>query len=804
MKLVCIGVGGSGASCLETLLHVAALGLFPSQCEIVPVALDPDRGHPRISGMTTFLGAYQDLRIAGDAADQNNAGLFGARIARHHTLNSTKPADQESLYAVLGLADEARRAMAGLFFRPNEIGRPDSREFANGYYGRANAGVCFFADPTGKERLLTALRPHLLQGDSRVVLFGSAFGGTGAAGLVHVARSIRHDEQLRGRAVPIAIVQLEPYFKPAAPTEKDSRFVNLPSTFGRRTGAAYQFLENLAANANLPFDVLYPLGVRTPSVFPPEWFRRDQQDNPHLWIEYVAAVAARDFALNGARTSAEPELRVRRVAMPPAFGEPIATLRRLLQAALCSRAVLAQLVLPILRAFPDARAIPGHPWLSDILAESQLTASAVRAHIEASVGLLNVVLGHAGVLPTAWRTGTASWQDPSDRGSWAEGQAISDVERRRLDELTQRTRDSFPEQFLTSQESASITEMLAGADPAAMFDSYARTDGDARLPVRALYRWAQAGVATAVEQAVHGRRDYQLVMQEPAPGESDHDVPNFATISDDSFVSVAARDGLKRLVVAPCWKPAGRTVSAPEESLPQANEFPSIWAPAIIYRDHLYAPNVSEDARHIHMGLLFLALMKYQAHQRVPVFPFSLDHEGLRSVVHSTFPLESYKATYGQDEHVLALYLRSSPVFGAEVPRVDEVVGFFFPDTIVVPAASLSESSSVLLRDLGIHAVGMGLPGALARACSNWHIVLQQARIPDAETKGPLFLEYLRSFEGQAGGRQGVSTPVADARRDAEDRYTEFPLLGTSDGGPARPPVWIERLYQARAAEVGR
>ena len=98
MKLVCIGVGGSGAACLEVVVHMAALGLFGNDCEIVPIALDPDKGHPRINGMSTFLVAYERLRHAGNARDLNNGELFGTRIVRNQSLNATKPADFESLY----------------------------------------------------------------------------------------------------------------------------------------------------------------------------------------------------------------------------------------------------------------------------------------------------------------------------------------------------------------------------------------------------------------------------------------------------------------------------------------------------------------------------------------------------------------------------------------------------------------------------------------------------------------------------------------------------------------------------------
>src|SRR3954452_21431421 len=115
MKVVCIGIGGTGAACVEVITHLAAIGLFPPDTLIVPVVIDPDRGHPRITGLTNFLTAYTDLRTAAEGADLSDGGFWGARLVRDKKVNSLRPAAQESLYTLLGFASPKVRPLSRLF-----------------------------------------------------------------------------------------------------------------------------------------------------------------------------------------------------------------------------------------------------------------------------------------------------------------------------------------------------------------------------------------------------------------------------------------------------------------------------------------------------------------------------------------------------------------------------------------------------------------------------------------------------------------------------------------------------------------
>ena len=111
MKLICVGVGGSGAACTETLTHLSALGLLPDGWNLIPVMVDQDQQHPRITATTRFIDRYLAVRAARRATTLSGQGLFGLSISRVVGSNVLQPSTHESLFDLLGLAD-SRQAKA--------------------------------------------------------------------------------------------------------------------------------------------------------------------------------------------------------------------------------------------------------------------------------------------------------------------------------------------------------------------------------------------------------------------------------------------------------------------------------------------------------------------------------------------------------------------------------------------------------------------------------------------------------------------------------------------------------------------
>lgn len=753
-NLVCIGVGGTGAACVEATLHLAALGFF-TDCSLHAALVDADQAHPRNVRVDQFVKRYNELRAAESVPSGWAAGLFGTPVLASR--GAQRPSGHSDLFRLLELQNPMPAALARLFFTPEEVSR-DGALFANGYYGRTNAGVCFFSDRAAQDGILIPMHESL-QGGS-VVIFGSIFGGTGAAGMLDLARAIRRDRALQGPAAPsIAIVQLEPYFRPdGSGASLGQGLVNLPETFERRAATTYRFLRYLEETGELPYDALYPLGTPEPAKFPAgaAWFQRDGQDNPPLFLEYLAAMAAQDFLAKGrslrSAASRTPPVLKRQAPKAP-FGPPLNDLRELLFAATYTFAIVDQFVMPLLEKAGERFPLPGHPWIDALLSESQLTLPQLSEHFQRTSGLLREVLE---------RTGVLTRDDP----------------KREL------TLASFPDRFLGRQEATHLARDVGAGNPTQLFGDY-RLAADGKLPARALLRWvleAQAIPDSAPAGTVHAtQRPHQLSQQEQQPGGT----LGLPVWSHDAFEQVPQPVNLlTRLARAGWHEPLD--LPAREES-----ELPSVWAPAIAHRSRLTGKSVGnavqDRLRLVQLGLLWHALMREAEKRVAPVFAFDLNDkkasvgEVFRDALQRTCPLKSsYAEALDLEGRVVAIHQGRGQyaVPGPPYPVADEILGFFYPDTVVVPAAGLTPAQEDQLFQKGRFVVGRGFPAYLRTKCGNWSLVLEESRVPNAREVGPDFERFLDSFPGLGS----VANPVGQADALAPP---EIP-------GLAR---WILRLY---------
>ena len=755
MNLVCIGVGGSGAACLEALIHLSVLGLLPDGWNLVPVMVDQDQQHPRITATTRFIDRYGAVRDEGGATTLSGEGLFGLSISRVVGSNVLQPSTHESLFDLFGIADsrDADNA-ASLIFEDREIGVAGGRGFANGYYGRVNAGVCFFNDPMGSESLLAAVRVHLMPGNACVVLFGSAFGGTGAAGLLHIARLIREDTHLKPLDVPIAVIQLEPYFEPdSSGTDSAGEFVNLPESFESRTGAAYEFLDNLAHARNLPFRAIYPLGTPVPAAFPPEWFARDQQDNPHLFLEYLGALAARDFVLNHkGLTSA---VRVRGLPVQPYEG-PLADLRSVLFRAAVSCCLLESYCIPLLDHVSDNGVLPGHPWVHRVAATGRMTVTQLRQHFDEVRALLREILVSAGAYPfDQLLSGSASHE-----------------ERERFERRVQITRESIPPDLLPLMERLSVPTLIRDGDPFALFDDYT-LQGDAGLVTRSLWRWVEGSLAleTSGRPTAGG---HQLRWQARDRDVDDQPLQLPQTPNAEFH---SATDTPRQLASLARAKWSNRKAQRSH------TEYPSAWAPAIVHRDILYSAKPKDDPNdnrgYLHLGLLGIALLKGPDNAAAPVrlLRKARLNDSFKESLSKTCPLPAYDRSVVAEGGLLVLFDTKVPLASDEVPRKEDVIGFFYPDTVVVPAIGLSSDRLVEIKQFGLYVARRGFPRRLHdRIRTSWVGALRSSAVPNADRQGDRFLRYLTNFD-----KQSVADPLPPF-------YSGFPVPDVSH--------WIRELYK--------
>lgn len=295
-----IGIGGSGAKCVEAFIHLGAAGLMagPARARCKTLFVDPDTANGSLGKAQTTLQAYLNAATAPLGvmdAFSLQIGTFDKRV-----WSPLPEHESRTLEAFFGYRDPRpeKRATArfmDVLFSPAQI----EMDLNEGFRGNPAIGAAVFGGTVNlaKEEPWREMYSLIKQdaanaGGASVLLVGSVFGGTGASGVPTIARIVADDlERSEIKNVRIGAVLLLPYFsfgevKDAALQAKTPDF--LPNT---RIALDYyydrRYLDILQA--------VYLLGEhQLSSVAKASIGGRDQTNFAHP-MEMNAALAAVDF-----------------------------------------------------------------------------------------------------------------------------------------------------------------------------------------------------------------------------------------------------------------------------------------------------------------------------------------------------------------------------------------------------------------------------------------------------------------------------------------------------------------------------
>lgn len=740
---VLVGVGGTGAACLEAALHLAALGYFPGRWNsFLPICLDFDSAHPRIAGASAFVNSYRKVR----GTKQLSEGLLGPVI---QPLQLLRPASTPNLPGLLGLtpgSDSER--IATLFLSRAILGEYGGQEYQNGLFGECIAGSCFFSSAQLRAELQQSTNAALTDPGSRVILFGSFFGGTGASGLLP---SATHFKELAADAQR-AIVELEPYFVPDQTeaeeiARRDSGPVNLPLSFGRRLQTAYHHQFEVGMH---PTGRLYVVGTPNPVAYPRGWFERSQQDNPPHFVEYLGVAMAADFleaSVEGFRVGyipKTPDAAVHR-------GDPAIGVRAALWTATVVKGVLAAIVEPAIKEAGRCKQyyLAGHPWLAETIEEmagggkedesrqhhprERTAMEHFISHTAGVSALLDMVLQRAG-----GDKDCAFWTDES-RG-----------EKRR--EVWAR---SFPRSFLPELDRLNLSQLLPRKefDPLAFLRSYKRAHDD-DAPLRALFRWASAVSSRLGEEWTRDEfsKRQRLLVRQGAPW---RDAPGVqvAIGGDGPSLLFEKGDLLQHL--------ANAVLDAPfnVDSERRASEFATLWGHTLAYRENVWRwtrmSNMTkerEQALLLHLGLLWVTLMQVDGANapRLRWVPLESLPPNLGLAVKGTFPCGDFAHLYTSQEP--GLLLLENPW------ESGSLLGVLFPSTMIVPSAELDGRTTRKLTELGRYG-GEEFAGQLRGRFSRWQDLTTDWHTAGAGSPWPTLLAVFLQRAG-TGIQGNTGTPV--------------------------------------------
>lgn len=301
-----IGIGGTGARVAEALIHLCAAGLGPA--ELFLCLVDPDEGNGNLSRTKRLLVKYQAVRQSlGDRLSE--VRFFGTKIVSPEptvwTIFGQK--DSPTLGSYISFATLQRQSpelaeLAEVLFSDEER----ETQLNEGFRGHPSIGSVVMASPRSNEEpwksFWTDVEKVSGEGEARVFLAGSIFGGTGAAGVPTFGQANMlkmHPNAKLGEGkskITLGGCLVLPYFsfESAAEADANEMCVNW-SDFPLATRAALQYYEECYGMAKLAYDDIYLVGDSGKDDVGTFSAGSSRQENRPHYIELVSALTALDF-----------------------------------------------------------------------------------------------------------------------------------------------------------------------------------------------------------------------------------------------------------------------------------------------------------------------------------------------------------------------------------------------------------------------------------------------------------------------------------------------------------------------------
>ena len=301
-ELFAIGVGGTGAKCIEALTHMHACGLL-AEADGTPARLgvflvEPDQQSALLARAQTAVKRYSAMRTSiGRGADRFGRGEL--RDYGHWSpLSSASGAmslDEVFPKAVIRTQAPGLAALFDCLFPPEE----QSVDLEVGFRGRPPIGSAVMSRVNLEKEAQVGLWQLMLSdiqtaagsGEAPVIhLFGSVFGGTGASGVPTLGQLLKNWLKQQGLTrVQVQASLLLPYFDFEGAAADDTGVHAESRNFQLNTDAALQYL---STSGEACFDRVYLIGSDIKARYGFSIGGVSQSNDAHL-VELLATLGLR-------------------------------------------------------------------------------------------------------------------------------------------------------------------------------------------------------------------------------------------------------------------------------------------------------------------------------------------------------------------------------------------------------------------------------------------------------------------------------------------------------------------------------
>lgn len=297
-----IGVGGTGAKCVEALTHLHGCGLL-NDSDGTPARLgvflvEPDQQSALLTRAQTAISRYVAMqRAIGRGADRFARGEL-RDYGTWSPLSSASGAislDQVFPKAVLRTQAQGVAALFDCLFPPEE----QTADLEVGFRGRPPIGsavmsrVSLEKESQGGQwqQMLSDIQTAAGGGEAPVIhLFGSVFGGTGASGVPTLGQLLKNWLQRQGlSSVQVQASLLLPYFDFEGVADDKTGVHAESRSFQLNTDAALQYL---STSGKACFDRVFLVGSDIKARYGFSIGGVNQSNAAHL-VELLAALGLR-------------------------------------------------------------------------------------------------------------------------------------------------------------------------------------------------------------------------------------------------------------------------------------------------------------------------------------------------------------------------------------------------------------------------------------------------------------------------------------------------------------------------------
>lgn len=302
MGYYAIGIGGTGAKYIESLIHLAAAGMIPDDNDLYILFVDPDTANGCLERSVVTLNRYQNFN-KNDQLKQKS--VLRTKILSADPIFWTPFKDQArprlsdffDYYGLSGSGDKNR--VAAHLFDVLYSNTERSATLDKGFRGHPSIGASVMAQTVAledDEPWATFGALIAKDTDPKVFLAGSIFGGTGASGFPTIAQLLKNQfKGHRDKNVQIGGALVLPYFTFNA--DADEELKAKAEHFLMNTQASLKFYH--LWNKTGIYDAIYLFGDESRVEVENALGGPKQRNVPHF-IELYAALAAIDFFLKGA------------------------------------------------------------------------------------------------------------------------------------------------------------------------------------------------------------------------------------------------------------------------------------------------------------------------------------------------------------------------------------------------------------------------------------------------------------------------------------------------------------------------